>query len=42
MGFNLGIRISPKRGVRVTKSISAGRVLLWSRKGKVKASVRTK
>ena len=42
MKFNIGVRLSPGRGLRVTKSISLGRVLLWERNGKIKGSVRTK
>lgn len=42
MGLNIGIRISPKRGIRLTKSYSAGPFLFWLRKGKVRGSIRFK
>jgi hypothetical protein len=40
MSFNIGLRVSPRRGIRLTKSYSKGPFLFWLRKGKVKGSVR--
>jgi hypothetical protein len=41
MGLNIGIRMSLKRPVpHVTKSVSIGKLLFWSRRGKAKMSVR--
>lgn len=40
MSLNLGIRISPKRGIRLTKSYSKGPFLFWLRKGKIRSSMR--
>jgi hypothetical protein len=42
MGLNIGLRLSPRRGLRLTKSYSTGRFLFWLRKGKIKGSIRTK
>jgi hypothetical protein len=41
MGFHIGLRLSPKRGLRITKSFSIGHFLFWIRKGKIKGSVRS-
>lgn len=42
MGFNIGVRLSARRGMRITKSFSKGPFLFWLRKGKVRASTRLK
>lgn len=40
MSLNIGLRLSPRRGLHLTKSYSKGPFLFWLRKGRIKGSVR--